>query len=155
MTAGETVRFTSTVLQAEGGSATGIVVEDDVVERLGAGKRAPVRATVAGHAYRTTLGVMGGRTMLSVSSAVRDAAGVAADDDVEVELVVDRSPRAVEVPDDFAAAMAAAGVRPFFDGLANSLQRYHADQVTTAKKPETRQRRIDKAVALFVAGRKR
>ena len=45
--------------------------------------------------------------------------------------------------------------RQFFDGLSNSLQRYHVDNVNAAKAPETRKRRIDKAVALFVAGQQR
>jgi uncharacterized protein YdeI (YjbR/CyaY-like superfamily) len=46
-------------------------------------------------------------------------------------------------------------VRPFFDGLSNSLQRYHVDQITGAKAAETRLRRIDKAVSLFEEGKKR
>jgi antitoxin component of MazEF toxin-antitoxin module len=148
-------RFTATLRQDEGGSTTGVVIPPEVLEELGAGKRPSVRATLAGYEYRTTLGVMNGATMLSVSAAVRESAGVEAGDEVEVELVVDTSPREVDVPDDLATAMADAGVRPFFDGLANSLQRYHVDQVVGAKQPETRQRRIDKAVALFREGKKR
>ncbi len=62
----------------------------------------------------------------------------------------------MDVPADLAAALAAdeqAGA--FFATLSNSLQRYHVDTVTGAKTAETRQRRIEKAVALFRAGRKR
>ena len=58
--------------------------------------------------------------------------------------------------DDFAAALTAApGARAFFDGLSNSLQRYHIDNVNGAKTDDTRQRRIEKAVALFLAGKQR
>jgi uncharacterized protein YdeI (YjbR/CyaY-like superfamily) len=62
----------------------------------------------------------------------------------------------VTVPDDFASALAAApGARDFFDGLSNSLQRYHIDSINGAKSADTRQRRIDKSVALFLAGKQR
>jgi uncharacterized protein YdeI (YjbR/CyaY-like superfamily) len=43
----------------------------------------------------------------------------------------------------------------FFAALANSLQRYHVDSINEAKAAETRRRRIEKAVALFRAGKKR
>ena len=60
------------------------------------------------------------------------------------------------MPADFAAALdAAPGARAFFDGLSNSLQRYHVDNVKGAKTDETRQRRIEKSVALFLAGKQR
>jgi uncharacterized protein YdeI (YjbR/CyaY-like superfamily) len=73
-----------------------------------------------------------------------------------VRLKVADTPREVVVPADLAAAMEAQPpARAFFDGLSNSLQRHHVDGVNAAKAPETRQRRIDKAVALFVAGRPR
>jgi uncharacterized protein YdeI (YjbR/CyaY-like superfamily) len=39
--------------------------------------------------------------------------------------------------------------------LSNSLQRYHVGNVNGAKSADTRQRRIDKAVALFLAGKQR
>ena len=73
----------------------------------------------------------------------------------EVSDVADAPPE-VAVPADFAAALAAdeqAGA--FFWKLSNSLQRYHVDSITGAKSADTRQRRIDKAVALFRAGRQR
>jgi hypothetical protein len=41
-------------LELAGKTATGIVVPDDVVERLGAGERVPVRATIRRHVYHTS-----------------------------------------------------------------------------------------------------
>ena len=71
-------------------------------------------------------------------------------------LTVASSPRTVEVPTDFAAALDAhEGSRQFFDALSNSLQRYHVDLVNGAKTDETRRRRIDKAVTLFREGKPR
>ena len=148
---GETFETTLTA----SGNNTGIVVPDDVVERLGRGKRPAVLVDLNGHEYRSTVAVMGGRYLLPVSAAVRAAAGVAAGDAVTVTLWVADTPREVDVPADLAAALDAHGVRGFFDGLSNSLQRYHVDTVNAAKAPETRQRRIDKAVALFRDGRQR
>ena len=150
------VRFRTTLHQAEGKNATGILVPADAIRALDHGKRPPVRVTINGYEYRTTVGVMGGQAMVGVSAAIRQEAGVAAGDELDVMLVVDDSPREVDVPDNFARALAAhPGLTAFFDGLSNSLQRYHVDNINGAKTEETRQRRIAKAVALFEAGKKR
>ncbi|WP_233498543.1 YdeI/OmpD-associated family protein [Blastococcus sp. TF02A-26] len=154
MTEPKSVTFRTTV--AARGNNTGIEVPDELIEALGAGKRPPVLVDLDGHEYRTTVGVMGGTAMVSVSAAVRKATGLAGGDPVTVTLTVADTPREVVVPHDLATALAAdptAGA--FFAGLSNSLQRYHCDQVTGAKTPETRQRRIDKAVALFREGKQR
>ena len=59
----------------------------------------------------------------------------------------------MNVPADFAAALAAdERARAFFDRLSNSMQRYHVDNINAAKSADTRQRRIDKAIALFLDG---
>jgi hypothetical protein len=144
-----------TTLTASGNN-TGIVVPDSVVEQLGAGKRPPVLVTVNGYDYRSTVAVMGGQYLVGVSAAIRSATGLAAGDPIRVTLTLADSPRAVEMPADFAAALDAHDdARRFFDGLSNSLQRYHVDTVNAAKSPETRQRRIDKAVDLFLHGQRR
>lgn len=60
------------------------------------------------------------------------------------------------MPADFAAAMTAEpAAGPFFSTLSNSLQRYHGDNINSAKTPETRQRRIEKALLLFRDGKQR
>jgi hypothetical protein len=150
------VRFRTTLHQAEGKNATGILIPAAAIDKLGRGKRPPVRVTINGYQYRTTVGVMGGQAMVGVSAAIRKATGLAAGDEIDVELVVDDTPRAVDIPPDFASALAAhPGLTDFFNDLSNSLQRYHIDNISGAKAEETRQRRIDKAVALFRAGKKR
>jgi hypothetical protein len=148
------VTFETTL--AASGNNTGIEVPPELVEQLGAGRRPPVLVDLDGHAYRSTVAVMGGRYLVSVSAAVRQATGLAAGDPVRVTLTLADTPREVDVPADLAAALAAdeqAGA--FFATLSNSLQRYHVDTVNGAKTAETRQRRIEKAVALFRAGQKR
>ena len=138
------------------GNNTGIVVPPELIERLDAGKRPPVVVDLNGYGYQTTVGVMAGKQMVSVSAAVRKATGLTGGDRIHVTLTVAEGPRAVEIPPDFAAALNAnKKARAFFDKLSNSLQRYHIDNINGAKTPETRTRRIDKAVDLFVAGRQR
>lgn len=140
------MRFRS-VVELGGKLATGIPVPDDVVEALGAGKRPPVRVTVGGHAYRTTVAPMGGRFFVPLSAANRESAGVAAGDEVDVTIELDTAPRTVDVPADLAAALDAdPAARRAFDALSYSHQRAHVESVEGAKAPETRQRRIDKVV---------
>jgi hypothetical protein len=115
-----------------------------------------VQVTVNGYEYRSTVAVMGGRYLIGVSAAVRAATGLRGGDPISVTLRVADTPREVDVPPDFAGAMQdRAQARQFFDGLSNSLQRYHVDNINAARAPETRQRRIDKAVGLFLAGKQR
>jgi bifunctional DNA-binding transcriptional regulator/antitoxin component of YhaV-PrlF toxin-antitoxin module len=148
------ITFETTV--AANGNNTGIVVPDDVVEALGAGKRPPVLVTVNGYEYPNTIAVMGGRYLIGISAAIRKATGLKGGDPIEVSLRVADAPREVIVPDDFAAALAAdPRARAFFDGLSNSLQRYHVDNINAAKADDTRRRRIEKAVGLFLEGKQR
>ncbi len=143
------MRFTAR-LQLHGKTATGIEVPDDVVAALGAGKRPPVRVTVNGHTYRSTVASMGGVFMVGVSAENRAAAGVNADDDVEVQLELDTDKREVDVPADFAAALAGDSVAvAAFTKLSYSHQRQHVLAIDDAKTAETRQRRIAKSLAML------
>ena len=148
------IAFDTTVTAA--GNNTGIVVPDNLIESLGAGRRPAVVVNVNGYEYRTTVGVMGGMHMISISAAVRKETGLNGGDPVHVTLILADTPREVGVPDDFAAALSAdAGAGAFFAKLPNSLQRYHVDNINGAKTAETRQRRIEKAISLFREGKKR
>lgn len=136
-----------------GKTATGIQVPDAVVEGLGAGKRPPVRVTVNGYTYRTTVAPMGGAFWIPLAAEHRTAAGVQAGDEVEVRMELDTEPRAVDVPDDLAAALAAQpGAKEAFAKLSYSNQRRHVLSVEDAKTPETRQRRVDKVLAALREG---
>lgn len=142
-----------TTLQLHGKTATGIEVPAEVVEALGAGKKPAVTVTIDGtYTYRNTVASMGGRYLVGVSAEHRAAAGVAAGDEIEVTLEVDAAPRVVEVPADLAAALEAGGVRPAFDHLAFSHRKEHVRAIESAKAPETRARRIAKAVEKLQAG---
>ena len=146
------MRFRTT-LELHGRTATGVEVPPDVVDALGAGKRPPVRVTVNGHTYRGSVAVMGGRYLLSVSAENRAAAGVAAGDEVDVDVELDTAPREVAVPADLAAALAAApAARTAFDALSYSAKQRYVLPVEQAKTDETRARRVAKAVEALQAG---
>jgi hypothetical protein len=144
--------FRTTVVLG-GKTATGLQVPDDVVAELGAGKRPPVVVTVGGHTYRTTVAPMGGSYWLPLAAEHREAAGVQAEQEVDVSIELDTAPREVPVPDDLATAMD-DDARAAFDGLAFSHRKEWVRWVEEAKKPETRTARIEKTVEGLRAGRK-
>lgn len=128
-------------------NATGIEVPAEVIEALGKGKKPPVKVTVNGFTYQSTVAVMGGAFMLPLSQERRAAAGVEAGQEIEVTLELDTEPRTVEVPDDLAAALAGKpGARAAFDRLAYSVRKEQVRQVESAKAAETRTRRINTIV---------
>jgi Bacteriocin-protection, YdeI or OmpD-Associated/Domain of unknown function (DUF1905) len=149
------VRFRATI-QLAGKTATGIEIPDEVVAGLGAGRKPPVRVTIAGHTYRSTVAVRGDRYLVGVSAENREAAGVAAGDEVDVDIELDTAPREVTVPPDLAAALGNdAEAQRFFESLSYSQKQGYVQPIEQAKKPETRERRVEKAVAMLREGRKR
>ena len=139
------MRFETTMAQT--GNNTGIPVPDEVVTALGGGKRAAVSVTVNGYAYPSTLASMGGRFLIPFSADKRRQTGIGGGDAIVVDLELDTAPRSVEVPDDLAAALDAAGLRPAFDALAPSHRKAHVTAIEEAKAAATRERRIAAAVA--------
>ena len=146
------MRFESTV-ELGGKTATGIPVPDEVIEALGSSKRPPVAVTINGHTYRTTAVRMGGRFLVPLSAENREAAGVAAGQDITVDLEADTAPREVTLPDDLSAAMDDE-VRAAYDGLSYSHRKEWVRWVEEAKKAETRTTRIEKTVAGLREGKK-
>jgi hypothetical protein len=147
------MRFRATI-QLSGKTATGIRVPVEVVGSLGAGKRPPVRVTINGHTYRSTVAPMGGVFMIGVSAENRDAAGVHAGDEVDVDIELDTEPREVTVPPDFAEALDHfADARRFFDGMSYSNKLRHVLSIEQAKTAETRKQRIARAVSTLREGR--
>ena len=130
------------------GNNTGIEVPPEIMEALGAGKKPPVVVTVNGYEYRSTVAVMGGRYLIPFSSDKRAATGIGGGDAISVDLEVDTAPRIVELPADFAAALdATPGAREAYERLSPSHRKAHVTAIESAKAAETRQRRIDAAVA--------
>ena len=136
-----------------GKTATGIPVPADVVEGLAAGKRPPVVVTVAGYTYRTTVAPYTGEYFVPLAAEHREAAGVAAGQEVDVRIELDTAPRDTALPDDLDAALDDAA-RSHFHSLAPSHRKEWVRWVEEAKKPETRAARIERTAAALRAGRK-
>ena len=142
------------LLQSNGKTAAGFVVPAAVVEGLGAGGHPKVVVTVAGHTYRSSIAKMGTVFMLGMSGENRQLAGIAPGSEFDVDVEVDTAVREVDVPADLTAALDADPVAgAYFATLSHSNKLRHVLAITGAKAPETRQRRIDKSVALFREGR--
>ena len=140
------MQFTATI-ELGGKTATGIPVPEEVVLGLGRGKRVPVVVTVGGYSYRSTVAAYNGTYMLPLAAEHREAAGVAAGQEVVVDLEVDDAPREVQVPEDLARALSAdSATQAAFDRLSYSNKRRIVLSVEGAKAAETRARRIDKAL---------
>jgi Bacteriocin-protection, YdeI or OmpD-Associated/Domain of unknown function (DUF1905) len=143
-------------IELGGKTATGVSVPAAIVEALGSGRRPRVRITIGDYTYRSTVATMGGRFMLPVSAEVRQHAGVAAGDTVDIEVEQDAAPREVTLPPDFAAALDQdVAARRFFDGLSYSNKQWHVLSIEGAKTAETRQRRIEKSVGMLRDGKAR
>lgn len=113
--------------------------------------RPPVIVTLSGHSYRSTVFVYGGRYYVPVNKEHREAAGVNVGDTLHVILELDTAPRTVEAPPDLAAALAEnAEAKAAWERLSPSHRREHVEYILEAKKPETRQRRVEKSIELLL-----
>jgi hypothetical protein len=147
------MHFTST-LESAGKTAAGFHVPDAVMDGLAGGRRPKVRVTINGHTWRTSVGIVDGRSMIGVPVDQRAAAGVTPGHVLDVDVELDTEVRDVVMPDDFATALAPfPEARAFFDGRNYSERRWFVLGIEDAKTPETRARRIEKAVERLREGR--
>jgi len=136
------------------GPAAAVILDDATVAQVGEGaKRFPVVATVNDHTWRTSVARMGGEFLLGLPRAVREAAGVEAGDEVAVSLTLDTEPREVDVPPALAEALAGApDARAAYDGLAFTHRKEYARWIAEAKRDETRERRVARALEMLRSG---
>jgi len=128
-----------------------VIVPFDVREEFGKA-RPPVKVSVNGHSYRTTISVYGGKYHLPVRSDHREAAGVKAGDIVEVTIAPDTEARKVKVPPDLTAALAKdSHAKESWERLSYTNKKEHANAIVTAKKTETRARRLQKTLRTLAA----
>jgi hypothetical protein len=138
------------ILKQEGKTATGIEVPPEIMEALSGGKKPAITVTLNKYVYRTTVGVMGGRSMIPVSAQHRGKAGLTAGDTVSVRVELDTEPRTVTVPDDLQAALNVnPAARAAFEKLSYSGKRQHTLSIEGTTNPETRARRVAKALEIL------
>jgi hypothetical protein len=113
--------------------------------------RAPIKVTLNGYTYRSTITAMGGETFIPLRKSHREAAGLQGTETLQVRLELDTETREVTPPDDLVKALTAANAMAKWTALSFTHQREHVEAIETAKKPETRARRIATAMAMVTA----
>lgn len=135
------------IIQLDGKTATGIEVPEEIIEALGAGKRPRVLVKIGDYSYQSSIASMGGVYKIPISAAHREGAGVTAGDEVEVDIEVDTAPREVDVPEDLQDLLEKnPRAKEVFETLSYSKKQQLVLPIEQAKNPETRQRRIEKAL---------
>lgn len=129
------------------GPAAALLLDDEQVAALGAGKTFPVAVAIDGRTARLRLARMGGENMIGFNKAVCAEMGVDIDQEVDAVITVDAEERTVEVPPALTAALDAdPSLRAAFDALSYSTRKEHARSVADAKQDATRDRRLAKIV---------
>jgi hypothetical protein len=140
--------FTTNILGL--GNNTGIEVPAENIAELGDSKKPAVNVLIGTYRYPSTVAVMGGKFMIPLSKAHREASGLKANDKVTVTLELEIASRQLEIPKDLEAALSKAGAKKTFDALPPSKRKEFVRQVEEAKTPETRERRIKKIIVALV-----
>jgi len=139
-------KFETALRGVDDSTSTYVAVPATVMRTFAGRIRVPVRVTINGVTWRTTICDMGSGPVIGVAAAVRQRAGVVRGDRIAVEVERDTDPRTVDVPADFAKAMRSPERRAF-DAMSYSHRKEYVTWIEDAKKPETRLRRIEKARA--------
>jgi hypothetical protein len=139
------------------GPAAAVVLDESQVATVGEGaKRFPVVATVNDYTWRTSVARMGGEFLVGLNREVRQAAGVAVGDWVEVTILLDREVRQVELPAELADALSVdPEARARFDSMAFTHRKEYARWIGEAKRENTRRRRVGQALEMIRAGKSR
>ena len=147
-------RFRVLLEKHETSEATGICVPFDVEKVYETRARVPVRGTINGFPFRSSIAPMGGgKHFMAVNKEVREGAGVKGGEMISVSMERDDEPRVITAPKDFASALKAnQEAQAFWKTLSYTHQKEHVRAIEEAKKPETRARRIGKAIEMLAAG---
>ena len=141
------MKFTSQLQITEADNA-GIPVPPDVVTSLGGGNHPKVVLTLNGFTYRSSIAKMGDGFWIPVSKARRAEGKLEVGVPYEIEIELDTAPREVELPTELAVHFASHPVaKSVWDAMSYSTQLRTVTPILNAKKPETRQKNVDKVIA--------
>jgi hypothetical protein len=149
-------RFRALVRRDEGSEVCAIDIPFDVENTYGARGRVPVRGTLNGAPFRSSLFRMGGDChFMVVNRKLRESAGVSGGETVPVTMERDTEQRVITPPADFARALKGnKEAQSLWGKLSYTHRREHVEHIESAKRPETRQRRLEKSIQLLAAGKK-
>ncbi len=147
------IKFKVKLFGLPGMETAGLRPPFDVPETFGTKARVPVRGTINGAAFRSSLMNMGSGHCMVVNASLRAAANVKAGDVVIVVMERDDAPRVVTVPPWLKKIIHAdARAKATWSKLSYSCQKEHVLAITDAKQEETRERRVAKMMAALKAG---
>jgi hypothetical protein len=149
-------RFRVLLEKYETSEATGIKLPFEVEKAFGSRARVPVRGTINGFAFRSSVFPMrGGHHYMIVNKQTREGAKAVGGETVSVVMERDDEPRIVTPPADLVKALKSnKEARAMWDKLSYTHRKEHVKAIEEAKRPETRTRRIEKAVTQLAAGKK-
>ena len=149
-------RFRALIVKDEGGEVCAIQhFPFDVEKTFGVRGRVPVRGTLNGAPFRASIFRMCGEHFMVVNRQLRAASGVRGGETVTVTVERDDEPRVITPPADFERALKGnKDARATWDKLSYTHQREHVQHIEEAKRPETRERRIEKSIETLAAGKK-
>jgi hypothetical protein len=149
------LKFTVNLEGRKGSSVAWLNAPFDVEKVFGTRARVPVRGTINGFPFRTSLMPMGGCHGMAVNKAMRDGAGVQAGDTVSIVMERDEGERTVTVPPLLKKELAKSKLaQANWKKLSFTHQKEVALSITGAKQEETRQRRLAKAIDILKTGKK-
>ena len=136
------------------GTWTYLDIPPEITQELGAKGQVKVIGLVNGYPFRTSARPHGdGSHYIVVNRSIRDAIQATQGDVVHVVMEKDTAPRTVEVPNDFADALEANQQQgKAFEALSYSHKKEYVDWIESAKKVETRDKRIAQSLEMLIAG---
>jgi hypothetical protein len=139
-----------------GNAWTFLPIPFDVQKAFGSRARVPVVGTLNGFPFRNSLMPEGdGTHSMMVNKVLQKGAGAAAGDTVAVVIELDETPRSLAVPDDLKVLLTKhKSAETAFTGLAYSHKKAFLDWIDSAKKPETRAKRLKETIEMLAAGKR-
>ncbi|MGM9988144.1 MAG: YdeI/OmpD-associated family protein [Bacillaceae bacterium] len=143
----KTYTFEATIKKHEGKDATYIEIPFDIEKEFGA-KRVKVKATFDGEPYRGSIVRMGLPCyMLGVTKEMRNKIGKTYGDTMQVVIEKDEEERIVALPTDFEKMLREnKDAHTFYESLSYSQKRKYMQWITSAKREETKQKRMEEAL---------
>jgi bifunctional DNA-binding transcriptional regulator/antitoxin component of YhaV-PrlF toxin-antitoxin module len=142
------ITFETVLEKHENIEATGIFFPFDIEKTFGA-KRVPVKVWINKAFYISTIVKMNGKYCMVVPKKVRDEAKIKATELINVTIQRDTDKRTIEIPADFAAALAKNNLLEVFKKMSFTHQKEYISSIIDAKKEETRLRRISKNIEMI------
>lgn len=148
----KTYKFTARIEAASSNGAC-VFFPFDVEKEFGSKGRVPVKASFDGVPYTGSMVKYGNpQHMLPILKGIRERIGKSPGDMVEVEVRRDGDERTIEVPPELAKLLKKEKLLAVFDKLSYTHRKEYCRWINDAKREETRQNRLAKAMEMLKSG---